>query len=259
VREAEQCRLSSRASILVGKFLLVDIEERMVTVSVIVPAYNEEDSILRVLNAVASQQSERVKLEVIVVDDGSSDRTVEILRERPELYAGLITLTPNGGKGAAVKAGLGRATGDYVLIQDADLEYDPADYPRLLGPVFKGNADMVMGSRLTAPEMTRVHYFWHRVGNRLITLAFNVLYNTTFTDIYCGYLLYRRVLLDPKELKTFGWEQHAEMLARLVGRAQHIYEVPISYFGRTYAEGKKIRARHVIPVIGQIVIRRFAR
>jgi len=231
----------------------------MLTLSVIIPAYNEEQSILKVLQAVAAQANGRAKLEVVVVDDGSNDKTVEIVRSHPDLYDQLITLSPNGGKGAAVKAGLARATGDYVLIQDADLEYDPADYPRLLGPVFKGDADMVMGSRLTAPEMTRVHYFWHRVGNRLITLAFNILYNTTFTDIYCGYLLYRRQLLDPKELRTTGWEQHAEMLARLVSRAQHIYEVPISYFGRTYAEGKKIRARHMIPVIGQIVIRRFVR
>ena len=231
----------------------------MLTLSVIIPAYNEENSILSVLRAVAAQRNERVKLEVIVVDDGSRDNTVDVLRKHPDLYAELIALSPNGGKGAAVKAGLARATGDYVLIQDADLEYDPADYPRLLNPVFKGGADMVMGSRLSAPEMTRVHYFWHRVGNRLITLAFNIIYNTTFTDIYCGYLLYRRELLDPKELTTTGWEQHAEMLARLVARAKHIYEVPISYFGRTYAEGKKIRARHIVPVVGQIVVRRFVR
>jgi hypothetical protein len=105
--------------------------------------------------------------------------------------------------------------------------------------------------------MTRVSYFWHKVGNRLITLLFNITYNTTFTDIYCGYLLYRRALLDPAELKTEGWEQHAEMLGRLVRRATHIYEVPVSYFGRTYAEGKKIRAVHVLPVFFEIVWRRF--
>jgi glycosyltransferase involved in cell wall biosynthesis len=236
-----------------------DVAPAILTLSVVIPAYNEENSILNVLRAVAAQQNERIRLEVIVVDDGSKDRTVDVVRNNPDLYAELIALSPNGGKGAAVKAGLARATGDYVLIQDADLEYDPADYPRLLNPVFKGGADMVIGSRLTAPEMTRVHYFWHRVGNQLITLAFNILYNTTFTDIYCGYLLYRRDLLDPKELATTGWEQHAEMLTRLVAKAKHIYEVPISYFGRTYEEGKKIRARHIVPVIGQIVIRRFAR
>src|SRR5262245_50261056 len=122
----------------------------MLTLSVIIPAYNEQNSILSVLRAVAAQRNERVKLEVIVVDDGSRDNTVDALRKHPDLYAELIALSPNGGKGAAVKAGLARATGDYVLIQDADLEYDPADYPRLLNPVFKGGADMVMGSRLSA-------------------------------------------------------------------------------------------------------------
>jgi glycosyltransferase involved in cell wall biosynthesis len=229
----------------------------MITLSVIIPAYNEQTSIERVLVAVTAQRTENLKLEVIVVDDGSKDRTVETVQSRPDLYTTLIALDKNGGKGAAVKAGLARATGDYVLIQDADLEYDPADFPRLLHPVFKRDADMVMGSRLTAPPVTRVHYFWHRVGNRLITLLFNIIYNTTFTDVYCGYLLYRRSLLDPAELKTVGWEQHAEMLCRLVARASHIYEVPVSYFGRTYAEGKKIRAYHIIPVIGQFLVRRF--
>lgn len=230
----------------------------MLTLSVIVPAFNEQDSILKVLQAVALQQTGDVKLEVIVVDDGSKDSTVEIVRARPDLYAHLVTLPRNGGKGAAVKAGLARASGDYVLIQDADLEYDPTDYPRLLLPVIKGQADMVMGSRLTAPPVTRVHYFWHRVGNHVLTLMFNVIYNTTFTDIYCGFLLYRRVLIDPSELRTAGWEQHAEMLGKLVRRADHIYEVPISYFGRTYAEGKKIRFHHIFPVIWRIFIGRFA-
>lgn len=104
-----------------------------------------------------------------------------------------------------------------------------------------------MGSRLVAPQVTRVHYFWHKVGNRIITLLFNVLHNTTFTDIYCGYLLYRRSLLEPAQLRTTGWAQHAEILARLVHRAKHVYEVPVSYFGRTYADGKKIRALHIFP------------
>jgi glycosyltransferase involved in cell wall biosynthesis len=230
----------------------------MLKLSVIIPAYNEERSILKVLEAVGRQQTDEIALEVIVVDDGSTDRTVERVRSRPDLYAQLIALSPNGGKGAAVKAGLARATGDYVLIQDADLEYDPADYPRLLYPVFKGNADLVIGSRLSAPPLTRVHYFWHRVGNRLITLLFNVTFTTTFTDIYCGFLMYRRTLLDPARLTTVGWEQHAEMLCRLLRRADHVYEVPISYFGRTYAEGKKIRARHIFPVIWQILLRRVS-
>lgn len=225
--------------------------------SIIIPAFNEAGSILEVLEAVAGQRRADIGFEVIVVDDGSTDGTAQLVEARPELYSHLVRLPQNGGKGAAVKAGLGRATGDYVLIQDADREYDPSDYPALLQPVFKRNADVVMGSRMIAPPMTRVHYFWHRAGNRLITLLFNLTFNTTFTDIYSGYLLYRRALLDANELKTVGWEQHAEMLARLVPRAARIYEVPISYFGRTYAEGKKIRARHVVTVVFEIVRRRF--
>jgi len=235
------------------------VTRRMLNVSVIIPAYNEEASILKVLEAVQRQQTPECRYEVIVVDDGSRDRTVEIARSRPDLYSQLILQPRNGGKGAAVKAGLAMATGEYVLIQDADLEYDPVDYPVLRRPLEKGPTDLVMGSRLIAPPMTRVSYFWHKVGNRLITLLFNIIYNTTFTDIYCGYIMYRRALLDPAELKTEGWEQHAEMLARLVMRADHIYEVPVSYYGRTYAEGKKIRALDVLPVLFEIVRRRFVR
>jgi len=235
------------------------VPRRMLNVSVIVPAYNEEASILEVLEAVERQQTAECRYEVIVVDDGSKDRTVDLVRSRPDLHTHLVVQPENRGKGAAVKAGLAKATGEYVLIQDADLEYDPADYAKLIGPLDRGQADMVMGSRLVAPAMTRVSYFWHKVGNRLITLLFNITYNTTFTDIYCGYLLYRRTLLDPAELRTEGWQQHAEMLARLVKRATHVYEVPVSYFGRTYAEGKKIRAVHVLPVLFEIVWRRFNR
>jgi len=229
----------------------------MVTLSIVVPAYNEAKSILTVLEAIAAQRTDAWAMQVVVVDDGSTDGTPDIVRSRPDLYADLIALPKNGGKGAAVKAALERTTGDYVLIQDADLEYDPADYPKLMYPVLRCNADMVMGSRMIAPPVTRVHYFWHKVGNRAITLLFNMMYNTTFTDIYSGYLLFRRNLLDPAKLVTMGWEQQAEILARLLRQAKVIYEVPISYFGRTYEEGKKIRAWHILPVVGQIILRRF--
>ncbi len=225
--------------------------------SIVIPAFNEAKSILEVLEAVAGQRRADIEFEVIVVDDGSTDGTAQLAETRPELYSHLLRLPRNGGKGAAVKEGLARATGDYVLIQDADLEYDPSDYSSMLQPVVKRGADVVMGSRLIAPPMTRVHYFWHRAGNRLITLLFNLTFNTTFTDIYSGYLLYRRALLDSRELKTVGWEQHAEMLGLLVPRATRIYEVPISYFGRTYSEGKKIRAHHVTMIVLEILKRRF--
>ena len=231
----------------------------MTKVSIIVPAYNEEATILRILGRVAAQQVDGVEFEVLVIDDGSTDRTVELLEQAPELYTKLIKRPRNGGKGAAVIAGLKEAAGDYVLFQDADLEYDPAEYGRLLKPALEFGADIVMGSRLVASPCTRVSYFWHKLGNRLITFVFNILNNTTFTDVYSCYLLYRRDLVDPEDLVTEGWEQHAEILSRAVAKASSMYEVPISYYGRTYDEGKKIKARHAIAVVWTIVWRRLFR
>lgn len=229
----------------------------MLTLSIVIPAYNEEATIVQVLETIAAHPVDGVRFEIIVIDDGSTDGTLARLKARPELYTRLLAQPKNAGKGAAVKAGLAAATGDYVLFQDADLEYDPAEYSRLLLPVLKRNADVVMGSRMVAPQVTRVHYFWHKFGNKVITLLFNLTYNTTFTDIYTCYLMYRRSLLSPDELQTLGWEQHAEILCRLVRRAPSIYEVPVSYCGRTYGEGKKIRARHAIGVVRTILSFRF--
>ena len=231
----------------------------MIDLTVLVPAYNEEATILGILERVGEQKIDGVNIEILVIDDGSTDATVELLEQNPSLYTKLIKRPLNGGKGAAVKAGLSEATGGYVLFQDADLEYAPAEYKKLLRPVLKFDADIVMGSRLVASPCTRVSYFWHKFGNRLITLVFNVLNNTTFTDVYSCYLLFRRELIDPKELQAEGWEQQAEILSRAVARAQSMFEVPISYYGRTYAEGKKIKAHHVAAVIWTILVRRLFR
>jgi glycosyltransferase involved in cell wall biosynthesis len=227
----------------------------MTKVTILVAAYNEEKTIIRVLESVNQQVVPGISFEILVVDDGSSDSTVALLEKNPKLYTRLIKMPDNGGKGAAIKAGLAAATGDYVLFQDADLEYDPADYARLMMPVIRFSADIVMGSRIAAPPCTRVAYFWHKVGNRALTLVFNVLNNTTFTDIYSCYLMFRRSLIDPRELKTLGWEQQAEILTLAVKRSRVYYEVPICYYGRTYEEGKKIRAHHVIGVIRTIIAR----
>lgn len=229
----------------------------MTSVSVVVPAYNEERTILKVLQQISRQKIPGVTLEVIVVDDGSKDRTAELIKSQPDLYAKCILRPTNGGKGAAVRDGLRAATGDYVMIQDADLEYDPADYPRLFKPILLHDADVVLGSRFVAPEITRVFYFTHKLGNLFITLLFNVLNNTTFTDVYCGALVYRRDLIDPDELRTSGWQQHAEMLSKVVRRALSIYEIPVSYHGRTIEEGKKIRSHHIFGIICTIVAGRF--
>ncbi|MBM3581064.1 MAG: glycosyltransferase family 2 protein [Alphaproteobacteria bacterium] len=230
----------------------------MIDVSVIIPAFNERATILDILRAVRAQTIDGVRFEVIVVDDGSTDGTGDMVEANSNLCDRLIRVSHRG-KGGAVLAGLRAASGDYVLFQDADLEYDPADYARLMEPVLRFGADLVMGSRVLAPRYIRVFYFWHLVGNRLLTLIFNVLNNTTFTDIYSCYLLYRRELIDPDRLARMGWDQHAEILSRAVARAKTMYEVPISYHGRTYAEGKKIRAYHALAVVRAIVVDRIAR
>jgi glycosyltransferase involved in cell wall biosynthesis len=231
----------------------------MVVVSIVVPAFNEAGTIARVLEKIAAQKFAQIALEVIVVDDGSTDGTRELLAQRPDLYTRFIPRAVNGGKGAALKDGIGAATGEYVLIQDADLEYDPADYASLFKPILLHDADVVMGSRFVAPALTRVFYFSHKLGNLFITFIFNVFNNTTFTDVYCGYLVYRRKLLDVSTLRTTGWQQHAEMLSRVFRASSATYEVPVSYHGRTYEEGKKIRARHVAGIIWTIVTERFRR
>jgi glycosyltransferase involved in cell wall biosynthesis len=231
----------------------------MTTLSVLIPAYNEEASIRQVLTAVSAQRIPGVTLEVIVVDDASTDRTAEIVKECAGMYQTLISLPRNSGKGAAVIAGLRAATGDYVLVQDADLEYNPDEYVALLKPARDFGAELVMGSRFLAPPWTRVNYFWHLVGNRVITLLFNVLNNTTFTDLYCGYIVFSRGLVSPDELRRLGWDQQAEILSRMCARARVLYEVPISYHGRSYEEGKKIRAHHALAVLRTIVTERLAR
>lgn len=229
----------------------------MITVSIIIPAYNEDATILQILGKVKAVQHKGVKFEILVIDDGSKDRTVELLEANADLYRQLIKMPQNAGKGAAVKAGLIAATGDYIIFQDADLEYDPTDFVQMLFPVLEHKADVVMGSRFVAPYCTRVSYFWHKVGNHLISFIFNILNNTTFTDVYSCYLMFRRDLVDPNKLKTFGWEQHAEILSTAIRHSKIYYEVPISYHGRTYEDGKKIRAHHTVAVIWTMFRMRF--
>ena len=225
-------------------------------VSIIIPVFNEEHTILDLLKRVRAQVVPDVAFEVIVVDDASQDESLNLLLSNSELYDQIVTLKANGGKGAAVLAGLHASHGTFILFQDADLEYDPSEYSKLLMPVLKLKADIVIGSRLMAPQVTRVVYFWHLIGNRLLSLIFNILHNTTFSDIYSCFLLYRKTLVDPNNIHTRGWDQQAEILSRAVARAQVIYEVPISYHGRTYAEGKKIRWHHGLSVMWRILITR---
>lgn len=231
----------------------------MIKISIIIPSYNEQATIIEILTRIRAQKIDGCRFDIIVIDDGSKDDTIAKLTARPDLYDTLLEMPVNGGKGAAVMAGLAKANGDYILFQDADLEYDPDDYAKLLRPVIEYDADVVMGTRMKFSEYTRVFYFWHKLGNFMITMFFNLLNNTTFTDVYCCYLLYRRTLVDPKALRTKGWEQHAEILSIATSKAKSMFEVPIKYNGRSYEEGKKIRAHHIIGVFWTILRMRFTR
>ena len=229
----------------------------MKKISIIIAAFNEEKTIEKILISINNNKNNNYTFEIIVVDDGSTDNTLNILYSIPQLYSKLIQQENNQGKGSAIKEGMLNSSGDYILFQDADLEYEPDDYPKLLSMIDKFDADLVIGSRFIAPEYTRVFYFWHKVGNKLISLIFNLFNNTTFTDIYSCYVLFRKSLLNIDEIKSSGWEQQAEILSLLVPLCKSMFEVPIKYNGRTYDEGKKIRAQHAIFVIWMIIKKFF--
>jgi glycosyltransferase involved in cell wall biosynthesis len=212
-----------------------------VTVSVVIPTYNEEATIGRVLEAVRAVRVDGVEFEVVVVDDGSTDGTRPLCRGplAPQIDQ-FVEQPHNQGKGAALHAGIKAATGDIILIQDADLEYSPTEYPKLLSPILNGRADVVLGSRFAGSEEHRVVYFWHMVGNRFLTLLSNVMTDLNLTDMECGYKVFRAEILKGLELTEtrFGFEP--EVVAKVAKKKCRIYEVGVSYHGRTYAEGKKI-------------------
>ncbi len=226
-------------------------------ISIIIPSYNEGKTILTILEKVNKQRTENIELEIIVINDGSIDNTDQIIKENIECVDIYISLEKNQGKGAAVKKGLEVASGEYILFQDADLEYDPADYEKFYKLILKNSPDIVIGSRFQSSEFTKVMYFWNKIGNRVLTFIFNILYNTTFTDVYSCYLLYKSELVDYKKLKTSGWEQHGEILSIAAKNGSKFYEVSISYDGRTFADGKKIRARHFFKVVLTILKNRL--
>jgi glycosyltransferase involved in cell wall biosynthesis len=205
--------------------------------TVVMPAYNEEATIETVLRRVLASP---LVAEVIVVDDGSSDASADRVRGIDDPRIRLLVQPINLGKGAALRRGFEEATQPYVIVQDADLEYDPKEYPTVLGPLLSGDADAVYGSRFVTGNPHRVLYYWHSVGNRLLTTASNMFTNLNLTDMETCYKAFRREVIQSIEIEEdrFGFEP--EITARLAKRDARIYEVPISYAGRTYSEGKKI-------------------
>ncbi len=209
------------------------------SVSVVIPCYNERDTIEELIDAVLAAPVENP--EIIIVDDFSTDGTRAVLQQQLEgRVAKVIYHDRNRGKGAALRTGFSAATGDIVLVQDADLEYDPRDYARLLAPIFEGRADVVFGSRFAGGESHRVLYFWHSIVNRLLTLLSNMLTDLNLTDMEVCYKAFRREILQQIEIEEdrFGFEP--EITAKVARLHCRIFEVGISYAGRTYAEGKKI-------------------
>jgi glycosyltransferase involved in cell wall biosynthesis len=223
--------------------------------SVIVPVYNERKTIEEIIRRVQAVDLDLEK-EIIVVDDGSTDGTREALQSLALAELRVVVHEKNKGKGAALRSGFDRAEGDIILIQDADLEYDPREYPKLLEPILDGRADVVYGSRfLGGPH--RVLYFWHYVGNRFLTTFSNMLSNLNLTDMETCYKVFRRDVLQKINLKSprFGFEP--EITVKLAKLRCRIYEVPISYSGRDYAEGKKIGWKDGLAALFHLIRFRF--
>jgi glycosyltransferase involved in cell wall biosynthesis len=237
--------------------------------SVVIPVYNEKDTIFEILRRVSESP---INKEIVVVDDCSTDGTRQTLQALAELRANgethattndggdpvelkdirIFFQSENRGKGAALRRGFGDATGNIILVQDADLEYDPRDYPKLLEPILDGRADVVYGSRfLGGPQ--RVHYFWHYVANKVLTLMSDMLSNLKLTDMETCYKVFRREVLQGIQLKSnrFGFEP--EITAKIAKGNWRVYEVPISYAGRTYEEGKKITWKDGVKALWYIV------
>lgn len=208
-----------------------------ILLSVIIPVYNEEETIREILDGVLNAPFRK---DIIVVDDGSTDQTRQVLSRIDHPAVKVIFHGKNSGKGSAVQTGFDVAAGDIVVIQDADLEYNPAEYPILLNPILTGRADVVFGSRFGGHGEHRVLYFWHYIGNRFLTLLSNMFTDLNLTDMETCYKAFTREALQGIRIneKRFGFEP--EITAKVARKKLRIYEVPISYYGRTYEEGKKI-------------------
>ncbi len=224
-------------------------------VSVVIPVYNEESTIREIVMRV---QAVPVEKEIIVVDDYSTDGTeAELKKLEAEGVIRLFRHAVNQGKGAACRTGISKVAGDVVIIQDADLEYDPADYPDLLAPIEKGRAKVVYGSRFLGPH--KAMYFWHSVGNKMLTLVTNVLYDTTLTDMETCYKVFTADIARKLMLKSNRWGFDPEITAKILRMGNRIYEVPISYTGREFDEGKKISWKDGFTIVWVLVKYKFVK
>ena len=229
-------------------------EPRFRTLSVIVPVFNERSTVAEIVRRMRSVELP-IEREIVVVDDGSDDGTGAVLTQLRDSTVRVIAHPHNRGKGAAIRTGLESATGDLVLVQDADLEYDPEDWPRLLAPVLKGRARVVYGSRFTGERRNML--FLHWVGNRFLSLVTNVLYNSTLSDMETCYKLFDRRVLDGIRLHADRFDFEPEFTAKVLRRRIRIYEVPISYAGRELSEGKKITWQDGVTALWTLVKYRF--
>jgi glycosyltransferase involved in cell wall biosynthesis len=226
--------------------------------SVIIPVYNEAGTLARVAAAIRDVEINMEK-ELIFVDDGSTDGSRDILRALQGEYpdAKFVYHESNRGKGAALRSGFKAASGDIVLVQDADLEYDPRDYPALLAPILNGYADVVFGSRFSGNGPHRAIFFWHSLGNRFLTMLSNIMTDLNLSDMEVGYKVFRKQALDSIALREDRFGVEVELTAKLARGGWKIYEVPVSYYGRDYADGKKITWRDGIRALWCILKYRF--